>query len=315
MTRIERSLGQALMSTNPMSTNLGSTNLGSTTMGHPPIGASLGTPQGAEGPPKLAAAMRYSVFPGGARIRPRLCLAVAKACAEDIPALSAAAAAAIELLHCASLVHDDLPCFDDAALRRGRPSVHKAFGEQLAVLAGDALIVAAFQSLARAAEAAPLRLAPLVGIIAGAVGAPGGIIAGQAWECESDIQLARYQRAKTGALFAAATAAGACAAGHQADSWHLLGERIGEAYQIADDLRDVVSSEHDMGKPVGRDRVLGRPNAVHELGLGRAVERLEDLVRSAIEAIPACPGAADLRAHILGEASRLLPRELARPAA
>ncbi len=310
MTRIERSLGQALMSTNPMSTNLGSTNLGSTTMGHPPIGASLGTPQGAEGPPKLAAAMRYSVFPGGARIRPRLCLAVAKACAEDIPALSAAAAAAIELLHCASLVHDDLPCFDDAALRRGRPSVHKAFGEQLAVLAGDALIVAAFQSLARAAEAAPL-----VGIIAGAVGAPGGIIAGQAWECESDIQLARYQRAKTGALFAAATAAGACAAGHQADSWHLLGERIGEAYQIADDLRDVVSSEHDMGKPVGRDRVLGRPNAVHELGLGRAVERLEDLVRSAIEAIPACPGAADLRAHILGEASRLLPRELARPAA
>jgi geranylgeranyl diphosphate synthase type II len=127
--------------------------------------------------------------------------------------------------------------------------------------------------------------------------------------------LAHYQRSKTGALFAAATAAGAAAAGHQAEAWHLLGERIGEAYQIADDIRDVVSNEHELGKPTGRDQALGRPNAVHHLGIGSAVERLETLVGSAIEAIPACPGAADLRAHILGEASRLLPRELARPAA
>jgi len=94
-----------------------------------------------------------------------------------------------------------------------------------------------------------------------------------------------------------------------------LGERIGEAYQIADDIRDVVSNEHDLGKPTGRDQALGRPNAVNRMGLGVAVERLEDLVRSAIEAIPHCPGAHDLRAHILAEASRLLPRELARPAA
>ena len=90
-------------------------------------------------------------FPGGARIRPRLCLAVAQACGEDQPAVTDAAAAAIELLHCASLVHDDLPCFDDAPIRRGKPSVHRAFGEQLAVLAGDALIVLAFETLALAA--------------------------------------------------------------------------------------------------------------------------------------------------------------------
>jgi len=286
MTRIERSLSQA-----------------------------LGLARGSDAPPSLVAAMRYAVFPGGARIRPRLCLAVAKACAEDAPDLSAAMAAAIELMHCGSLVHDDLPCFDDAATRRGRPSVHKAYGERIAVLTGDALIVLAFQALARAAEAAPARLVGLVSIVARSVGAPSGIIAGQAWECESQVVLANYQRAKTGALFAAATAGGAAAAGHDSASWHLLGERIGEAYQIADDIRDVVSNEHELGKPTGRDQLLGRPNAVHRLGIGEAVARLEGLVQSAIDVIPRCPGAADLKAHILGEASRLLPRELARPAA
>jgi geranylgeranyl diphosphate synthase type II len=259
--------------------------------------------------------MRYAVFPGGARIRPRLCLAVARACQDDRPDLSAAAAASIELLHCASLVHDDLPCFDDAATRRGRASVHKAFGERIAVLAGDALLVLAFQILASNAERAPSRLGALIGIVARAVGAPNGIIAGQAWECEANVDLSKYQRAKTGALFGAATAAGACAAGYEADAWHLLGERIGEAYQIADDIRDVVSNERDLGKPTGRDQALGRPNAVNRLGIGSAVESLEALVEDAIAAIPDCPGAKDLRAHILGEASRLLPRELARPAA
>ena len=100
-------------------------------------------------PPRLAAAMRYAVFPRGARVRPRLVHSVAAACGEDHPAATEAAGAALELLHCASLVHDDLPCFDAAETRRGRPSVHKVFGEPLAVLAGDALIVLAFQTLAR----------------------------------------------------------------------------------------------------------------------------------------------------------------------
>ncbi|GAC1299756.1 MAG: polyprenyl synthetase family protein [Steroidobacteraceae bacterium] len=224
-------------------------------------------------------------------------------------------AAAIELMHCASLVHDDLPCFDNSPTRRGRASVHKAFGERIAVLTGDALIVLAFQILAHSSAKASARLGALVGILAGAIGAPTGIIAGQAWECEPAISLSSYQRAKTGALFAAATAAGACAAGYEAAAWHPLGERIGEAYQIADDIRDVLSNEQELGKPAGRDLALGRPNAVHRLGIGSSVERLEDLVQSAIAAIPHCPGANDLRAHILAEASRLLPRELARPAA
>ncbi len=271
--------------------------------------------QGSGGPRLLAEAMRSAVFPGGARIRPRLCLAVARACGMDSPELAIAAASSIELLHCASLVHDDLPCFDDAATRRGKPSIHKAFGERIAVLAGDALIVLAFQVLAREGALAPLRLGNLVMIIARAVGAPHGIAAGQAWECEAEIELGPYQRAKTGALFAASTAAGASAAGYDGSAWCLLGERIGEAYQIADDIRDVVSNEQELGKPTGRDQALGRPNAVHQLGVATAVERLENLVRSAIDAMPECPGADDLRGHILAEASRLLPRQLARPAA
>ncbi len=276
---------------------------------------SLDLAKGFETPPLLLAAMRYAVFPGGARIRPRLCLAVARACAPQELPLAAAAAAAIELMHCASLVHDDLPCFDDAATRRGRPSVHKAFDERIAVLTGDALIVLAFQSLAVAQTSVPSRLSKLIAIIARAVGAPAGIIAGQAWECEPQVALASYQRAKTGALFAAATAAGACAAGYEGDAWPTLGERLGEAYQIADDIRDVICDPEQLGKPTGRDQALGRPNAVHHLGIGAAVARLERLVESAVQSIPTCPGANDLRSHIRGEASRLLPRELARPAA
>jgi geranylgeranyl diphosphate synthase, type II len=279
------------------------------------LAQALALANGIEAPPTLSAAMRYAIFPGGARIRPRLCLAVARACRADDQRLSAAAAASIELMHCASLVHDDLPCFDDAAIRRGRPSVHKAFGERIAVLTGDALLVLAFQAVARASERNPSRLGSLIGIIARAVGAPNGIIAGQSWECEPSVSLAKYQRAKTGALFAAATALGACAAGYTGGDWQPLGARIGEAYQIADDIRDVISNEGELGKPTGRDAALDRPNAVNRLGIAPAVERLEDLVAAAIKSIPDCPGASDLRTHILSEASRLLPRELARPAA
>jgi geranylgeranyl diphosphate synthase type II len=259
--------------------------------------------------------MRHAVFPGGARVRPRLCLAVARACGEDAPAVAEAAAGSIELLHCASLVHDDLPCIDDADTRRGRPSVHVAFGEQLAVLAGDALIVLAFQHLARVAECAPRRLAALLPIIARAAGAPAGIAAGQAWECEPSVMLSTYQRAKTGALFAAATMAGAAATGADASDWLTIGERLGEAYQVADDIRDVVAEAEELGKPTGRDAALGRPNAVAEHGLRGAVALLEELLASAITCVPPCTGEAELKALIGVEARRLLPKRSARRAA
>lgn len=266
-------------------------------------------------PPRLAAAMRHAVFPRGARIRPRLCLAVAAACGDDHPAVTDAAAAAIELLHCASLVHDDLPCFDDAATRRGRPSVHAAFGQPLAVLAGDALIVAAFQILAVGAARAPRRLPALVGTVARAVGMPHGIAAGQAWESEPEVDLASYQQAKTGALFAAATVAGAAAAGADPEPWRTLGERLGEAYQVADDIGDVLSGEAELGKPIGRDSALGRPNAALRYGVPGAMRHLEELAAAAADSIPPCAGAAELRSLTLSEARRLLPKEMALAAA
>lgn len=277
--------------------------------------AALSEWEGGSGPPRLAAALRYAVFPGGARIRPRLSLAVACACGLDHPTAAAAAAASIELLHCASLVHDDLPCFDDAPLRRGRPSVHRAFGERLAVLTGDALIVLAMESLAREGVVPPERLAALMLIISRGVGMPTGIVAGQAWECEPHVVLSQYQQAKTGALFAAATMAGAAASGADPAPWRMLGERLGEAYQVADDLRDVASSAEELGKPIGRDVALGRPSAARELGIAGSLRRLETLVEEAIKSIPRCDGAEDLKTAMRVEAEGLVPKGLARRAA
>jgi geranylgeranyl diphosphate synthase type II len=267
------------------------------------------------GPPLLQAAMRHAVFPGGARVRARLTLAVAYACGDDAPAVADAAASAIELLHCASLVHDDLPCFDDAATRRGRPSVHAQYGAPLAVLAGDALIVLAFQALAWGAATAPLRLAPLLLTVAQSVGIPNGIVAGQAWESEPRADLSTYQRAKTGALFAAAPIAGAAAAGADPHPWRALGEALGEAYQVADDLLDAVSTEADTDKPVGRDAALDRPSAVRAYGIQGALALLESLTKAAADSIPDCQGAAPLRALIAQEARRLVPKSLSHAAA
>lgn len=263
------------------------------------------------GPPTLGAAMRHAVFPGGARIRPRLCLAVAMACGETARnATAEAAATAIELLHCASLVHDDLPCFDNAPLRRGLPSVHAQFGERIAILAGDALIVLAFQTLGRGLVAVPERLPALLGIVARSVGMPGGICAGQAWESEATVRLAEYQCAKTGALFAAATAAGALAAGADYERWRLLGERLGEAYQVADDVQDAAGDAALLGKPTGIDQSLGRPSSARELGLRGALERFGHLVEAAVAAIPECPGRVQLTEMIRAESHRLIPEHV-----
>jgi geranylgeranyl diphosphate synthase, type II len=266
-------------------------------------------------PPKLAAAMRHAVFPGGARVRPRLCLAVAWGCGEDDPNISSAAATAVELLHCASLVHDDLPCFDNADLRRGVPSVRKAYGENIAVLVGDALIVAAFETLSLAAARRPQRMGELIRTVARGVGAPHGICAGQAWEAEIEVDLSAYHRAKTGALFAAATMAGAASAGAKAAEWLLLGELLGEAYQVADDIRDAAATVEQIGKPTGQDIALGRPSAVAMLTLEGALDRLDRLVEDAVAAVPICPRQLQLQGLIRHEAAAFVPPGLVRRAA
>ncbi len=266
---------------------------------------------GTANPPRLTAAIRYALFPPGARLRPRLCLGVAGACGDDRPAMTDAGAAAIEMLHCASLIHDDLPCFDDAATRRGKPSLHRAFDEPLALLAGDALIVLAFQTLAAAACGASDRLPLVLSVVSNAVGMPNGIVAGQAWEGEPDAKLAEYHRAKSGALFAGSTMAGAAAAGHDPSSWATLGLRIGEAYQVVDDIRDVTGDAKALGKPIGQDAALGRPNAVDELGMEGAVARFNGLVAEAVGSMPAVRGRDMLRALILAETDRFLPKDQA----
>lgn len=266
-------------------------------------------------PPTLGRAVRHSVFPGGARVRPRVCLAVAAACGDDEPLVSDCVAASIELLHCASLVHDDLPCFDDAELRRGRLSVHAMFGEPIAVLAGDALIVSAFEVLSRALERAPTRSAPLLGILARAAGSPLGLVAGQAWESEPKSCREEYHRAKTGSLFSAATVGGALAAGADPAPWRTLGDKLGEAYQVADDLRDAVADESEIGKPVGQDAEHLRPNAVADLGVAGAVARLQQLVSEAVESIPECRGAHSLRRLVELQVRRLTPKALQETAA
>ncbi|MFO0736502.1 MAG: polyprenyl synthetase family protein [Labilithrix sp.] len=272
------------------------------------LASAISDDQGA--PPKLSSAIRYAVFPGGARIRPRLCLAVAEACGNDAPAVVEAAACALELVHCASLVHDDLPCFDDASTRRGKPSVHRMFGEPLAVLTGDALIVLAFETLARGASQVPSRLAPLTLTLARAIGTPGGLIAGQAWESEPAVPLEPYHRAKTGSLFMAATMSGAIATGRDPQPWRAMGERLGEAYQVADDLLDALARRDEAGKPIQQDAALGRPNAVAILGVEGAVTRLRQLVAEAAASVPACAGAPVLRGLVLEMAERLVPASL-----
>ncbi|MEO1066591.1 MAG: polyprenyl synthetase family protein [Pseudomonadota bacterium] len=260
-------------------------------------------------PPKLCDAVHYTLFPGGARVRPRLCLAVAAACGDDQPHMSNAAAVAIEMLHCASLVHDDLPCFDDASTRRGKASVHSVYGEPLALLVGDALIVAAFDTIAREAAWAPERVGPLIATVARAVGMPEGISAGQAWESEESIQIEAYHRAKTGALFVGAAMAGALSAGADSFPWRAVGEHLGSAYQLADDLRDAVMTERELGKPAKQDALHDRPNAVEELGVEGTLGRLQDLIGEAIDAIPSCPGEEALQRLILSEADRLTPKQ------
>ncbi len=252
-------------------------------------------------PPRLAEAMEHAVFPGGGRVRPRLVVAVAEAIAGGVAeapraaALADAGAAAVECLHCASLVHDDLPCFDDAEFRRGRPTVHAVFGESTAVLVGDALIVGAFQALIGAAtrDAAAVHMLALLG---DAAGSPRGIAAGQAWEAEPSVDLVAYHDAKTASMFEAAVMMGALAAGAEPGPWRLVGRLLGEAYQLADDLADLSSSAEALGKPVRQDSRNDRPNAALHLGMNGARLRLRRTLESACEAVPECRG----RRRLLG---------------
>ncbi len=224
----------------------------------------------AKTPLPLQRAMQHAVFGGGARLRPRLCMAVAQAHGAATHPVVLASAAAIELLHSASLVHDDLPCFDDAETRRGKPSVHRAYGEPTAVLAGDSLIVASFAILARAARRHPRRAGQAMRELARA---GRFLVAGQALENCSNVDLTHYHRQKTGALFEAATICGAIAAGASRRGWRQVGKHVGLAYQLADDMADA-KTDHK------------QPNVIRIGGIADPQARLRRLLDGARAAVP-----------------------------
>ncbi len=224
------------------------------------------TPPETTPPETIHRAMRYSLFAGGKRVRPILCLDAAGAVTEEAPGVEAVACA-LELVHTYSLIHDDLPALDNDDFRRGLPTCHKQFGEALAILAGDALLTLAFEVLA-AAEGVPLeRRAPLVAELARAAGAVGGMIAGQVEDLAGQGQapsaelLERIHRAKTGALLMASVRMGGIAAGASQEQLAVLtryGRHIGLAFQIVDDLLDVEQSSADLGKTAGKDARQGK---------------------------------------------------------
>jgi len=212
-------------------------------------------------PQTIHRAMRYSVFAGGKRIRPILCMEAARAVSDSAVGVENVACA-LELIHTYSLIHDDLPALDNDDLRRGRPTCHKVFGEAMAILAGDALLTLAFEVLAKAEGVDDAGRARMVAELATASGTVGGMIGGQVNDLEGEGKapdpalLESIHRAKTGALLRASLRLGAIFAGatpEQYDALSRCGEHAGLAFQIVDDLLDVEQSSEALGKTAGKD--------------------------------------------------------------
>ncbi len=262
-------------------------------------------------PPRVAEAMRYSVFAGGKRLRPVLALATAEAAAavrgapaDAARALALPVACALELIHTYSLVHDDLPAMDDDTLRRGRPTSHVVFGEGMAILAGDALLTEAFALIARepqradgvAAEtiaARKLRTAQAVAEAAGACGMVGGqaidLDAAGTLVIDADGLRAMHAR-KTGALIRASALAGAVMAGAEDPELraiHRYGDEVGLAFQIVDDILDVEGASQELGKTAGKDAAASKPTYPALYGLDASRAMAAACVERALEALAA----------------------------
>lgn len=251
---------------------------------------------------KLAEAMRYATIGGGKRLRPLLLTATAAMHGVD-RSNALRAAIAIEAVHAYSLVHDDLPCMDDDAMRHGKPSTHKAFGEAVAVLAGDALQAFAFEVLSDPATSGdPFVRAELVQVLACASGAS-GMVGGQMLDIEGEGQafdlaaISRMQQLKTGALLSAAVEMGAVLGKVPAEGrMHLKGyaRDIGLAFQIADDLLDHAGDEAKAGKALRKDAEAGKQTFVGLLGEERAREQARMLTQQAIAHLGSYGQEADL---------------------
>lgn len=236
-------------------------------------------------------AARYSLLAGGKRVRAVLVLSVCELLGGDVKA-ACDFAAAVEMLHCYSLIHDDLPCMDNDDFRRGKPSCHKVYGETTALLAGDALLTAAFECIGKAPLSAQAR-AEACKVLAYGAGARGMV-----WGQELDLkfesiaaneeQLHQIHRNKTGALINAAVQLGvAAAAGSQADSERLekYAFDLGLVFQIVDDVLDVTSTQDELGKPIGSDAENGKTTFATLYGTQEAMQIAADITNTGCEAL------------------------------
>lgn len=238
-------------------------------------------------------AMNYSLLAGGKRIRPVLMLETCRLCGGE-PEHILPFAGAIEMIHTYSLIHDDLPCMDDDDLRRGRPTNHKVYGEATAVLAGDALLTAAFEwMLDPSVELLPQRVLEAAGVLARAAGAQ-GMVGGQVLDMAGEghamglTEVEELQRLKTGALIRAAAEMGCVLAGGSEEQRKAVcryAERLGLAFQIQDDILDVVGDEATLGKPVGSDAKSEKNTFVTLKGLDECRCLVDKLTNEAVEAL------------------------------
>lgn len=239
----------------------------------------------------LQEAMEYSLLAGGKRIRPVLTLETCRLCGGDVQA-ALPFACGVEMVHTYSLIHDDLPAMDNDDLRRGRPTNHIVYGEAAAILAGDALLTAAFEQLAKADLPAG-RIVEAVRCLSRAAGSA-GMVGGQALDMAGEgralsrEELELLQSLKTGALISAAAELGCIAAGgtpEQRDQVRAYAQALGQAFQVRDDMLDVISSRAELGKPVGSDQLNEKSTFVTALGLEGCSALVEELTWRAVEAI------------------------------
>ena len=238
-------------------------------------------------------AMNYSLLAGGKRIRPVLLLETCRLCGGDLEQ-ALPFAGAIEMIHTYSLIHDDLPCMDDDDLRRGRPTNHKVYGEATAVLAGDGLLTAAFEwMLDPSVTLPPQRVLEAAGVLARAAGAQ-GMVGGQVLDMAGEghamglTEVEELQRLKTGALIRAAAEMGCVLAGGNQEQRQAVcryAERIGLAFQIQDDILDVVGDEATLGKPVGSDAKSEKNTFVTLKGLEECRQLVEKLTEEAVASL------------------------------
>ncbi len=270
------------------------------------------TPAESAHPTTIHRAMRHSLFAGGKRIRPILCIAAAEAVGSDSPAVMNAACS-LEMIHTYSLIHDDLPALDNDDFRRGKPTCHKVYGEAMAILAGDALFTLAIQTLTRI-DSDPARVVALIRELSFASGTVDGMIGGQVTDIEGERQpptaelLDSIHRAKTGALLRASVRMGGIAAGGtdaQVEALSNYGEHVGLAFQIVDDILDVEESTEALGKTAGKDAAQGKITFPAVYGLDRSREMAQDECRLSHEAL-ASFGPADGAARRLHEIADLI---------